>query len=136
MNVLGGIYVAIIPRRLGFNYIPSDWSAVVMVRRMLPSTIATTLLTSKQTESNESTMACSSSPLCLGMCEWTDCPGASGNGECSSHTEISTYSVNETLSIMHCLNFIDKKDIDAHFRQLHHSLDVHFNKLHSNGFGR
>ena len=34
----------------------------------------------------------------------------------------------------HCPNFLDKKD--AHFRQLHHSLDVQFNKLHSNGIGR
>ena len=34
----------------------------------------------------------------------------------------------------HCPNFLDKKD--ACFRQLHHSLDVHFNRLHSNGIGR
>ena len=34
----------------------------------------------------------------------------------------------------HCLNFLDKKD--AHFQQLHHSPDVHFNKLHSDEIGR
>ena len=34
----------------------------------------------------------------------------------------------------HCPNFLDKKD--ARFQQLHRSLDVHFNKLHSNGIGR
>ena len=34
----------------------------------------------------------------------------------------------------HCPNFLDKKD--ASFRQLHHTLDVHFHKLHSDGIGR
>ena len=34
----------------------------------------------------------------------------------------------------HCPNFLDKKD--ASFRQLHHTLDVHFRKLHSDGIGR
>ena len=33
-----------------------------------------------------------------------------------------------------CPNFLDKKD--ASFRQLHHTLDVHFHKLHSDGIGR
>ena len=34
----------------------------------------------------------------------------------------------------HCPNFLDKKD--GNFRQLHHTLDVQFHKLHSNGIGR
>ena len=29
---------------------------------------------------------CSSSPFCLGMCEWTDCPGAKDSGECSTQS--------------------------------------------------
>ena len=33
-----------------------------------------------------------------------------------------------------CPNFLDKKDV--RFQQLHHSLDVHFNNLHSSGIGR
>ena len=33
-----------------------------------------------------------------------------------------------------CPNFLDKKDV--RFQQFHHSLDVHFNKLHSSGIGR
>ena len=40
---------------------------------------------------------CSSSPFCLGMWEWTDCPGAKDSGE---RSEISTQSVPETSSSM------------------------------------
>ena len=40
-------------------------------------------------------MACSSSPFCLGMCEWTDCPGSN---EHSTHGDISAHNVNKASS--------------------------------------
>ena len=42
---------------------------------MLKNNIAT--ITNKPTQKETRMMACSFSPYCLGMCEWTDCPGHS-----------------------------------------------------------
>ena len=49
---------------------------------MLINTIATT--SHKQTK--KETMACSFSPYCLGMCEWTDCPGYSSGLQLKTDT--------------------------------------------------
>ena len=49
---------------------------------MLINTIATT--SHKQTQ--KETMACSFSPYCLGMCEWTDCPGYSSGLQLETDT--------------------------------------------------